>query len=574
MSNVTRSKVKLIEYPVDYNAIAEYYNEIESGNIIVSKKVKRAYKELIDKINDPNCQYEFDAKKAKRVIEFIENFCKNSKPKRGENPQIKLQLWQKALISAVFGMVDKKTRMRMIRELFLVVGRKNGKSLISSAIALYMLIADGEAGAECVSVGTKREQAKIVWTESVRMIKKSPSLLYRTKCLVNEIKFDMTESSYKPLASDSNSLDGLNVSFCAMDEVAAWNDQNLYDVIFDSMILRDQPLNLVISTAGYIRESVYDNLYSKCEAIINGYDDGNYRDDSVFPLIYELDSTEEVHEEENWQKANPTLGVSMDIDVLRKKYHSSMRNNGMANLLCKHFNIRQNGVNSWLSFEEADNKATFSWEELKPRYAIGGIDLSKGTDLTSACVGFMLPESDTIYYEHMYWMLASTVEEREKEDKVPYQKWVDEGYIRLCEGELIDYKDIGNWLQEIQQKYNCYIYMIGYDSYNASYLVGHIGDLFGKHAVKAVLQTPKVLSIPMTELGAKLKANKVNYNNNPVTKWCLMNTTVKTDTNGNIQPHKGLDRTRRIDGLAAMLDSFVIMSDNRQDYYGAIGKYQ
>ncbi|WP_447402335.1 terminase large subunit [Lysinibacillus sp. fkY74-1] len=572
---ISRVKQELKHYPIAYNPVIEYYNQIESGEILVSKKVERVYKELVRKINDPECKYEYSSMKANHALEFIENFCKKSKVKRGEDTRLILELWQKAMVAATFGFVDKETQLRMIRELVLIISRKHGKSTVGSAMALYLLIADGEAGAEVYAVSTKKDAAKIVWSESVKMIKKSPSLSKRLKALVSEIRFDTTESTYKPLSSDSNSLDGLNVHASFMDELHAWKDKNLYDVIVDGMTARDQPLNIIMTTAGTVREGIYDIKYAECERIINGYDDKLYEDDRVLPIIYELDSAEEIHDMNMWVKANPALNTFKSREELERKYKKALDNStNMPNLLCKDFNIRQNGVNAWLSFEEAENKATFSWEELKPKYAVGGIDLAKGIDLTSACVGFMLPDSNTVYYEHMYWMLADTIEQREQEDKVPYQTWVDKGYIRLCEGTMIDYKEITRWFLEIQQKYNCYIYMVGYDSYNASYLVDDIGDHFGKHSVKSVPQIPKVLSIPMTELGAKLKAKEVNYNDNPVTKWCLMNTTVKTDTNGNIQPHKGLDRTRRIDGLAAMLDSFVIMSDNRQEYYGAIGKYQ
>jgi len=356
-------------------------------------------------------------------------------------------------------------------------------------------------------------------------------------------------------------------------EVHAWSDMNLYDVIKDSMILRDQPLNLITTTAGYVREGVFDKKYAECESIINGYDDGNYTDDSVLPLIYELDDANEVHDESTWQKANPTLGISMDISVLRKKYNTAKETNGMPNLLCKHFNIRQNGHSAWLSYEEANNEATFDITELKPKYAIGGVDLSETTDLTSACIEFMLPNDDTVYFKHMYWMLSSKLEERIAEDKVPYDIWVQNGLIRLCDGEVINHKDIVNWFLEVQQEYGCYIYMIGYDNRSASYLVEDLKDNFGQKTVLKIPQYANILSVPMQNLGAMLKANKVNYDNNPVTKWCIMNTHLKTDSTGAIQPQKGSNRNKRIDGLACMLDAYVTLTQNRQDYYSMIGKY-
>lgn len=573
-SKVSKSTQPLIRYPLDDNPFIEYHNKIESGEIVVSRKVARVYQELVRKITDQECKYYYSPKKANHVIEFVENYCKHSKSPWAGKP-VKLELWQKALIAATFGMLDKETHLRMIRELILIIGRKNGKSLLGSALALYLLVADGEGGSEVVAVATKREQAKKVWGESVKMIKKSPSLLKRLQIRVGEVRFDRTESDYKPLASDSNSLDGLNAHGSLMDEIHAWNDKNLYDVIVDSMSTRQQPLNIIMTTAGKVRESIYDIKYAECESIINGYDDGNYIDDGVLPIIYELDNEKEVHDRNCWFKANPMLGIAKSFDFIETAYYKAVKNPvNMPNFLCKDFNMRQNGTSAWLSYADANNEATFDIEELKPKYCIGGFDLSRTTDLTSACIGFMLPDNDTIYYMHMYWMLASKLEERIEEDKVPYDIWVDKGYLRLCDGDIIDHRDIVNWYLEIQKKYNCYLYLVGYDSYSAPYLVGDMEDNFGKQTLVPVPQYAKVLSIPMEELGAKLKSKKVNYGNNPITKWCLMNTTVKTDTNGNIQPQKGINQKKRIDGLAAMLDSYVVLLNNRQDYYGAIGKYK
>lgn len=563
-------KVELIRYPLDYNPVIEYYNKIKSSEILVSKKVERVYQELVRKINDSECEFKYDATKANKAIEFVENFCKHSKGEWARK-KIILELWQKALIAATFGMVDKETGYRMIQELVLIIPRKAGKSTLGSAIALYLLIADGENGSEVVAVATKRDQAKRVWDESVKMIKKSPTLYRRIKCRVNMVKHEASESDYKPVASDSNSLDGLNLHGSFMDEIHAWTDKNLYDVIVDSMSTRKQPLNFIMSTAGYVREGIYDIKYKECESIIRGYDTGNYTDNTVLPIIYELDDAEEIHDESMWYKANPTLGTVKSLSFIRKNYNKAIEDSvNMPNLLTKDFNIRHNGEVTWLNYQEIHNEATFNISELKPRYAIGGGDLSNIGDLTSASIIFKLPNDDTLYVETMYWMPEDTLEEHIRSDDVPYDIWAEKGYLRLCKGNIVNYEDVTAWFLELQRKYGVYLYMVGYDRWQAGYWVKEMKDNFGEHAMKDVAQGAKTFSMPMKTLGAMLKSKKVNYNNNPITQWCLMNTVAKIDDNENIRPVKGSNSKKRIDGTVSILDAFAVMLENKHEYEAMI----
>ena len=227
-----KKKVRKIIYPEDYNPILEYYQKIIDGEEVVGEKVRKVYEKLVYDLSDVDSEYEFSSKKANHVIEFIENYCKHSKGKWGGKPVI-LELWQKALLAASFGFIHKIDGTRKYREVFLVVGRKNGKSTLSSGVGLYLQVADGEPGAEVYAVATKKDQAKIVWSEAKRMVKKSQSLLKRIKPLVAELVSNFNDSVFKPLGSDSETLDGLNVHGALMDEVHAWKDQNLYDVVVD-----------------------------------------------------------------------------------------------------------------------------------------------------------------------------------------------------------------------------------------------------------------------------------------------------------------------------------------------------
>ncbi len=556
-----------VQYPLSYNPIIEYWNKIESGEEIVSLKIQKIYKKLVADIHDKESEWEYSAARALHPIEFTENFCKHSKGKWGGQP-IDLELWQKAMIASSFGFVHKIDGTRKYQEVLLVVARKNGKSTIGSAIGLYLQVADGEPGPEVYAVATKRDQAKLVWLEAKKMVKKSPALLKRIKPLVAEMVSDWNDSSFKPLGSDSETLDGLNVHGAILDEIHAWKDKNLYDVIVDGTSAREQPMIFEITTAGTVRESVYDMKYEEAEKLLNGIDDPEgYKNDRFLPLIYELDYRGEWTREESWKKANPGLGTIKKADQLMTKVNKAKSNPMLVtNLLTKDFNIRATSSEAWLTFEQLDNKATFDIAELKPRYAIGGVDLSSTTDLTAACIIFQLPDDPTVYAKHMYWLPEDLLEQRTAEDKIPYDIWHEVGWLRTTPGNKVHYKYIADWFKEMPEMYDVYVPWIGYDSWSATYFVEEMKGFFGKDSMLPVIQGKRTLSAPMRLMGADLDAKRINYGNNPITKWCLSNTSVDIDKNDNIQPAKGKSQRKRIDGTAALLNAYVVMNDKQEDY--------
>ncbi|MED1556806.1 terminase large subunit [Bacillus paramycoides] len=559
------------QYPLTYNPIIEYYNQIQSGEVIVSNKVKRIYKKLVDDVYDTSSVFEYDAKKANHVIEFIENFCKHSKGKWGGKP-IELEIWQKAFLAASFGFVHKIDGTRKHREILLIVARKNGKSTIASGIGLYLQVADGEPGAEIYAVATKLDQAKLVWLDAKRMVKKSPVLLKRIKPLVRELNADFNDSTFKPLGSDSETLDGLNVHGAMMDEIHAWKDKNLYDVIVDGTSSREQPMIFMITTAGTIRESVYDMKYEEAEMLLNGLDDPDgYKDDRFLPIIYELDKRNEWTDNTKWAKANPGLGTIKKTDQLETKVNKAKANSLLVkNLLTKDFNIRETSTEAWLTFEQLNNKAIFDIAKLKPSYGIGGCDLSSTTDLTAAKVIFMLPNDPHVYVLQMYWLPEDLLEQRSKEDKIPYNLWEEQGLLRTTPGNSVHYKFVTEWFLEIRDEYGIYIPWIGYDRWSAKYWVEEMEGYFGKEAMVPVAQGKQTLSSPMKLLGADLESKLVNYNNNSIDKWCLSNTAIDVDKNLNIQPNKTNNQRRRIDGTAALLNAYVVLQEKRNDYLNMI----
>ena len=552
------------------NPIRDYYKKIESGKIVVGEKVRRTYKKVVYDLDHPD-KYHYSSNRAAHVIDFVQNFCVHSKGKWG-GQKIKLELWEKAHLATVFGFIDDEGN-RKYKESVLIVGKKNGKSLLASAVGLYMLIADGEQSPEVYSAATTRDQANIVWKSSKRMVNASPSLSKVCTLHVSDISTEsFNAGEFRPLSSDVNTLDGKNPSCVLMDEIHQWkNGWDLYDILSRGTIAREQPLIYITTTAGDIREDIYDMKYDEAEQVINGYfNPDGYTDEERIFFIYELDQKSEYLNPKCWEKANPNLGVTKNAVKLAAEVERAKNDTViLKKLLCKDFNIRETSGDSWITYEDASNDATFSLTELQPTYYIGGIDLSETTDLTCATALFKVSGRDELFAKQMYFIPADLMEQRMETDKVPYDKWLDRGLIRLSTGNKINYHDIVDWFVELQEDYGMYLYMCGYDSWSAGYLVDEMEKNFGK-VMEPVIQGARTLSSPMKSLHSDLQAKRINYDNNPITKWCICNTAVKTDRNGNIAPIHPRMRTKRIDGLSSLLDAYVEMERVLDSYNNLI----
>ena len=379
------------------NPILEYWNGIQSGHFIVSRRVCKLYEKLAGEIKAPAGRYIYDESRANRPIEFIEEFCKHSKGEWAGKP-VTLELFQKAFIAAMFGFVDKETGLRKYRETLFLVARKNGKSTMLAAIALYCMIADDEPGAEIYSTATKRDQARLLFDEAQRMVKQSPALSKYIRKRKTDLYFDAGMSKFQPLGRNSDTLDGLNASLVIMDELHGVKDRNLYEVMKQSQSARRQPLLIMITTAGTVRECIFDDMYSYACNVI----DGTYKDESFLPVLYELDSANEWNDPAAWQKANPGLGTIKKMDDLQRKVERAKSNAAdLPGILCKDFNIRQNAATAWLTFDDIENPETFDIERFRNCYAIGGADLSITTDLTSATLLFVDKETEKRYVHQM-----------------------------------------------------------------------------------------------------------------------------------------------------------------------------
>ena len=555
--------------------IEEYYEWITKNPKKTCNKIKTIYARIVNDLKTPkevsffnkvtgeteNHTYIFDEKKSLKCINFIEKYCRQSKGQWNGKP-LKLELFQKAFLQTLFGFVDKDTGLRKYRKAIFFVARKNGKSVLDSAVATYMLTKDNEGGAEIYSIATKREQSKIVWDEAKKMIKKSPSLSKRIRTLIGGIYYDATDSSFRALASDSNSLDGLNAHLVIADEVHAWKDKNLLDVMYDSMSARQQPLLLETSTMGTIRQNVFDIEYDYASQVI----EGTIEDETLLPIIYELDQEKEWTDEECWFKANPALGKIKSLKNMREKVERAKANPiELVNLLCKDFNIRQNSVNAWLSFDDLNNEEIY--QEWKDCYCIGGVDLSSTTDLT--CATLLGVKKGKIYVKQMYWIPTNSLEKKVIDDKIPYDKWLKNGWLRLSGDSKIDYHDITKWFLEEVENNDLRPLWVGYDSWSATFWKDEMLSL-GFDMVE-VRQGFKTESAPLKQMKADLMDKKINYNNNPITKWNLSNVAIKKDDNENIMITKEKSR-QRIDGVASLMDAYVIYVNKQQEYLNYISE--
>ncbi len=541
------------------NYIDQYLEAIRSGKCVVGNRIRRQYEKLSRNIHNPSGGYVFDQKRSERPIEFIERFCKHSKGEWAAQP-LKLELFQKAFISALFGFVHETTGERKYRETLFYLSRKNGKSTLLSGIALYCLIADNEAGAEVYSVASKKDQARIIYEEVCNMVRQSPDLLAITKKRKSDLYFPLTFSKMQPLGRNSDTLDGLNSSLVIIDELHSIKDRNTYEVLKQSQSARRQPLLVMITTAGTVRECIFDDLYRYAVGVC----DETITDEHFLPILYELDSKDEWLDPMKWEKANPSLGHIKKLDDLISKVERAKQSpRDLNGVLVKDFNVISTTTSAWLTFDDINNEETFNIEDFKGYYAIGGVDLSHVGDLTAATL-LLMDKNEKRYVTQMYWLPKDHFEKRVAEEKLPLDKWYEAGLLRLCEGNQITYTDVTAWYLEMVEKYEITPAWIYYDPYSAAYWVQEMQS-YGFNLIKCY-QGVRTLSLPMQKLGADLQAKKINYNNNSLLKWCITNTGVKTDVNGNIQPVKAQSPKYRIDGLASLLDAYVGLTDHYQEY--------
>lgn len=543
------------------NYILTYYQQISDGTVTVGRWVRLLYETIIKGLEEK--RFFYSQKKAAAAIRFIENFCHHHEGALA--PQlIKLELWQKALLSIMFGIVD-ESGMRQFREIVLVMARKNGKTLLAAGIAEYMSFLDGEYGARIYFAAPKLEQANLCFDAYYQMIRQEPELLKMAQKRRTDIYIKASNTSARPLAFNAKKSDGLNISCAIADECASWaGDAGLkfYEVIKSSMGARRQPILLAISTSGYINDGIYDELIKRSTRFLMG----DSREKRLLPCLYMIDDVEKWNDINELQKSNPNLGVSVSVEYLLEEIAVAEGSlSKKAEFITKYCNIKQNASTAWLSAQTVERASGghLSLEDFRNSYAVGGIDLSQTRDLTACtCV---IERDGELYVFAKFFLPMEKLEEATQRDGVPYDIYVQRGQLQLSGDNYIDYHDCYNWFTGLIEEYQIFPLQTGYDRYCAQYLVQdmkqygfHMDDVYqGENLYPVILETQGLL-----------EDGKIHIGDNDLLKMHLLNSAVKMSTERGRGRLVKINPSLHIDGTAALLDAMTV----RQKWYAEIGE--
>lgn len=541
------------------NYILEYYQSIKDGSVVVGKWIRLWYEYVVKGLK--NKSFYFNQKKANKCIKFVESFCHHHEGELAPN-LIKLELWQKAFLSVVFGIVDKNDN-RQFREVILVVGRKNGKSLFASAIAEYMSFLDNEYGARVYFVAPKLDQARICYDALFQMIKQEDELSERAKKRRTDIYIESSNTTIQPLAFNAKKSDGLNPHLVVCDEFAAWQgDAGLkqYEVLKSALGARKQPLILSISTANYV-EGVYDELTKRGTSVLLG----TSNEQRLAPFIYQIDDLTKWNDINELQKSMPNLNVSVSVDYMLEEI--AIAENSLskkAEFLTKYCNIKQNSSIAWLSAEVIEKCAgkPLKIEDFKGCYGVLGIDLSRSTDLT-ACV-LLIEKEGKINTFARFYLPANKIEEATARDGIPYKIYIQKGWLYPSGENFIDYQDVFNWCRELIEKNKIYVLQVGYDRYSSQYLINDMKQ-YGFHC-DDVYQGENLTPV-IRETEGLIKDGKINIGDNDLLKIHFYNSALKINAETERQKLIKVEQRSHIDGMAAFLDAMCV----RQKWWNEIG---
>lgn len=536
----------ILTKPSDKLLTTWYAEQVVKGKIIASKKVKLACKRHLNDLKRQGTKefpWIFDEEKGHRPIKFIETFCR---PSKGNFQSLVAQAWQHFIIGSLYGWVHKDTGLRRFKEGLVFVGRKNGKSTMVSGLANYGCSKDGEKGADVYLLANSMKQARVIFEECQKMIWSSHLLFKHFRVLRDAIHYDKTFSKIEPQASDSEKLDGLNAHLAIFDEIHEYKDYKLINVIKNSTGARRQPLILYITTAGYQLDGPLVDYYSKAADVL----DGVIEDERSFYFIAEVDEGDDIEDPKNWIKANPNIGVTLDLDTLIEEWNARKHIPAERNdFITKRLNVFvKSDEQSFLDYEVIKrNDKTIDIEKLVGMPCIGGFDLSQTEDFTSACLEFWLDTREIFVLSHSWIPRKKVIADNEK---IPYHEWEKEGLLTICEGDYVEYEKVLNWFIE-QSKRFC-IELITYDPANAFRLVKDLENYGFKTEV--VRQGAITLSPALKDVKELFLDGKVIFNNNRLFRWYINNVKLVEDRNGNWLPKKQ-NRYRKIDGFMAFLNA-------------------
>ncbi len=540
------------------NYIYEYYDQITRGEAVVGEWIRLAYKMLVDDLEKGATQY--NAKAVNKAIKFIENFCHHSK---GRSDLLKLELWQKAAVAAIFGIVD-DNGVRIYREVFIVIARKNGKSLLASAIIAYMAYLEPEYGQEIYCLAPKLDQAALVYDGFYKMVIAEPELEELAQKRRSDIYIADNNTFIKPIAFNARKSDGFNPQLVICDELAAWQgDGGLkqYEVMKSALGARRQPLILGITTAGYVNDGIYDELFKRATGVLKG----GSKERRLLPLLYTIDDVDKWNDLTELRKANPNINVSVSEEFFKDEIAVAETSlSKRSEFLCKYCNIKQNASTAFLDYVVVDGAAAdVTLEDFRGSYCVGGLDLSQTTDLTAASV--VIEKSSILYAFTQFFMPASRLETLQATDGVPYDLFVKKGIVTLSGDNYVDYNDVYNWFMQIIRDYELYILQIGYDRYSAKYLIEQLEGA-GLHC-DDVYQGENLTPV-IREFEGIIKDGNFKIANNNLLKSHFLNVALKQNMETRkFRPVK-IEQRAHIDGFVSVIDAMTV----RQKWYAEIGQ--
>ncbi len=511
-----------------------------------------------------NGEWEFNEKKANKAIKFIENFCHHSE---GRSDLLHLELWQKAIVSAIFGIMDKTTGYRQFREVFIIVARKNGKTLFAAAIAAYMTYVDGEYGAKVYFLAPKLDQADLVYDAFYQIVQSDDELDSITKKRRSDIYIKAFNTSVKKIAFNSKKSDGFNPQLVVNDEMEAWpGDQGLkqYEVMTSALGARKQPLIISIATAGYVNDGIFDELFKRATAFLKG----NSREKRLLPFIYMIDDIEKWDSIEELKKSNPNLGVSVSAEYYLEQIEIARNSiSKKVEFMTKFCNIKQNSAVAWLDYWDVmkcvHEEKPLSLEDFKGCYCVGGIDLSRTTDLTAASIVINRDGINHIFTR--FYMPQKRYEVAINEDNTPYNIYRDRGFLFISGENQVDYKDVYNWFIELVKVYKIKPLKIGYDRYSANYLVEDLKTA-GFHTDDVYQGTN--LTPVLHEFEGNLKDGLFDFGDNSMLAAHFLNVAVDINLNDSRMKPVKIEKRMRIDGAMSVFDALTMVSK----YHNEIGK--
>lgn len=544
------------------NWIFKYHEAIQKKEVIVGVWVRLCFEILTTGLL--NGEWEFNEKKANKAIKFIENFCHHSE---GRSDLLHLELWQKAIVSAIFGIMDKTTGYRQFREVFIIVARKNGKTLFAAAIAAYMTYVDGEYGAKVYFLAPKLDQADLVYDAFYQIVQSDDELDSITKKRRSDIYIKAFNTSVKKIAFNSKKSDGFNPQLVVNDEMEAWpGDQGLkqYEVMTSALGARKQPLIISIATAGYVNDGIFDELFKRATAFLKG----NSREKRLLPFIYMIDDIEKWDSIEELKKSNPNLGVSVSAEYYLEQIEIARNSiSKKVEFMTKFCNIKQNSAVAWLDYWDVmkcvHEEKPLSLEDFKGCYCVGGIDLSRTTDLTAASIVINRDGINHIFTR--FYMPQKRYEVAINEDNTPYNIYRDRGFLFISGENQVDYKDVYNWFIELVKVYKIKPLKIGYDRYSANYLVEDLKTA-GFHTDDVYQGTN--LTPVLHEFEGNLKDGLFDLGDNSMLAAHFLNVAVDINLNDSRMKPVKIEKRMRIDGAMSVFDALTMVSK----YHNEIGK--